>query len=172
ASYTVSEDASGQPAGYDLTDVSCTGGETGTAGSVASHNATVNIAAGETVICTFTNTKHATVLIRKHNVGGNTSDTFHYTTSSDLNAASSDSSATPALTGAHTPKDQFDLQDYAANSNQQQAFDVKPNSGAQSVTASYTVSEDASGQPAGYDLTDVSCTGGETGTAGSVASHN
>jgi len=62
-------------AGWDLTSVSCD--DTDSTGSVANRQATFNVAAGETVTCTFTNTKQATVIVKKVMVGG--TETFDFT---------------------------------------------------------------------------------------------
>ena len=62
-------------AGWDLTSVTCSDGDS--VGSVANSNATFNVAAGETVTCTFTNTKQGKVIVKKVMVGG--TDTFTYT---------------------------------------------------------------------------------------------
>ena len=57
--HTVKENV---PAGWTLTDLDCTGdADFSEAGSTA----TLDIDAGETVICTFTNTKHASLKVIK-----------------------------------------------------------------------------------------------------------
>ena len=61
--------------GWDLTDVDCDDNDS--TGSVANSNATFNVAAGETVTCTFTNTKQGKVIVKKVMVGG--TGTFAFT---------------------------------------------------------------------------------------------
>jgi len=70
--YTSTEAAK---SGWDLTAVSCDDGNS--SGSVANRQATFNVEAGETVTCTFTNTKQGQVIVKKVMVGG--TDTFSYT---------------------------------------------------------------------------------------------
>src|SRR5215216_1231269 len=60
--YTVAEST---VAGWDLTALSCTGGGADSSTSLANRTATLDIDAGETVICTFTNTKHASLTVVK-----------------------------------------------------------------------------------------------------------
>ena len=62
-------------AGWDLSSVVCD--DTDSSGSVANRQATFNVAAGETVICTFTNTKKGTVIVKKVMQGG--TDSFGFT---------------------------------------------------------------------------------------------
>ena len=56
--YTVTETV---PSGWDLTDISCSDGDS----SGAAGTATYNVDPGEQVTCTFTNTKRGTVIINK-----------------------------------------------------------------------------------------------------------
>ena len=51
--------------GWDLTDLVCTGGGADSSTSLANRTATLDIDAGETVVCTFTNTKHASLKVVK-----------------------------------------------------------------------------------------------------------
>lgn len=56
-------------AGWDLTGISCndtTNGGTASTGSLITRTATFNVHAGETVKCTFTNTKRAHIIIQKN----------------------------------------------------------------------------------------------------------
>ena len=69
--YASVEDAK---SGWALTSIACD--DANSTGSVGTRTATFNVAAGETVTCTFTNTKQATVLVKKVMVGG--TDTFSY----------------------------------------------------------------------------------------------
>src|SRR5260221_4923375 len=61
--------------GWDLNSVACD--DSHSVGSVESHNPVFYAAAGETVTCTFTNTKQATIIVKKHMIGG--TDTFGFT---------------------------------------------------------------------------------------------
>jgi hypothetical protein len=73
--YTVTE-ADPSP-GFLLTAINCT---TGGSGDVPSRTATITLAPGATVTCTFVNTKQlGTIVINKAAVGGD--DTFNYTAS-------------------------------------------------------------------------------------------
>ena len=58
--YTSTESAK---AGWDLTALTCD--DANSTGSVANRQATFNVAAGETVTCTFTNRKQGTVIVKK-----------------------------------------------------------------------------------------------------------
>jgi uncharacterized repeat protein (TIGR01451 family) len=69
--YTSTEAAK---AGWDLSSISCSDGNS--SGSVANRQATFNVEAGETVTCTFTNTKQGQVIVKKVMVGG--TDSFDY----------------------------------------------------------------------------------------------
>src|SRR2546422_11080852 len=51
------------PAGWALTSISCD--DTNSTGNVGTATATFNAEAGETVTCTFTNTKGAAVIVKK-----------------------------------------------------------------------------------------------------------
>ncbi|MFC1701483.1 beta strand repeat-containing protein [Pseudomonadota bacterium] len=77
------------PAGWSLTDISCTGATNstvnynGSGGSPANFEpgddtVSVDIAAGETVICTFTNTKQGSLTIVKNTEGGDGSFVFNH----------------------------------------------------------------------------------------------
>ena len=61
--YTVAEAAT---PGFDLTSLSCT---TGGSGSIATRTATIALAAGANVTCTFVNAKRATVTVNKRESG-------------------------------------------------------------------------------------------------------
>jgi len=73
ATRTVTE--SGPPAGWVFTSLVCDDPDSGT--TVSGQTATIDLDSGETVTCTYTNTKQGTVIIEKTCVGGN--DTFGYT---------------------------------------------------------------------------------------------
>jgi len=135
-SYTVSETA---VAGYDVS-LSCTDPDGGS--STAGATATIDLDAGESVTCTFTNTKAGTITIVKDTVPDDGQD-FAFTT-----------------TGGLTPAG-FSLDDDADGtlSDTQVFTGVAP--------GSYTVSETA---VAGYDVS-LSCTDpdGGSSTAGATA---
>ena len=61
-------------AGWDLSSIVCDDGNS--VGSVGTRAATFNVEAGETVTCTFTNTKQGRVIVKKVMVGG--TDRFCY----------------------------------------------------------------------------------------------
>ena len=60
--YTVTE---GTTSGWDLTGLSCVDPTSNSSGVIGTGVATINVAAGETVTCTYTNTKRGTVIIKK-----------------------------------------------------------------------------------------------------------
>jgi hypothetical protein len=64
-------------AGWDLTSVSCD--DANSVGSVPNSNATFNAEAGETVTCTFTNTKRGHILIDKVTVPSGDPQSFGFT---------------------------------------------------------------------------------------------
>jgi hypothetical protein len=73
------------PLGWVLTDISCTGAinSTVTIGSTSAFvtgdkEVSVDVAAGETVICTYTNTKSGSLTIIKDTVGGNGQFSFNH----------------------------------------------------------------------------------------------
>ena len=70
--YTSTEAAQ---AGWDVTSIVCD--DSNSTGSVATRTATFNLDPGETVTCTFTNTKRGSVVVKKVMVGGTGS--FSYT---------------------------------------------------------------------------------------------
>lgn len=69
--YHVTEDS--MP-GWDLTALSCDDGNS--SGSLATRRATYEVAAGETVTCTFTNTKRGAIRVVKTAVGGDSTFAF------------------------------------------------------------------------------------------------
>jgi hypothetical protein len=90
AAYTVVEDltAAGQPAGYNVTDVSCVTTDDSTPDSDSSGalnaghtvgTATIHVSAGETVHCTVTNTHQATVTVTKVTDPASDPATFAFT---------------------------------------------------------------------------------------------
>jgi hypothetical protein len=64
------------PAGWVLTSIECSDPTSNSSGDVPNKKATFNVAAGEDVICTFTNTKNGSVTIKKVMVGGTGTFTF------------------------------------------------------------------------------------------------
>ncbi|HEY6854273.1 MAG TPA: hypothetical protein VI139_08495, partial [Gemmatimonadales bacterium] len=70
-SYTVTESAA---AGWDLTSLSCTDPSSDT--SVAGATASIKLAAGENVTCTFTNTARGSIQISKSTTGGDGAFSF------------------------------------------------------------------------------------------------
>ncbi len=114
-------------AGWMLTNLSCNDGNSGGAGSTA----TYNVEPGETVTCTFTNTKSGKIIVEKLTVGGNAS--FGFT--GEINTSLSHAQTSMKIV----------------------------------VPGQYQISETAK---AGWDLTDISCTDGNSGGAGSTATYN
>lgn len=82
ASYTVQEGA--LPSGWTQGGVSCTSG-----GSVAGGVATISVAAGQTVTCTYTNTKRPTVTVGKTMLGGAGTNSFNYSLTGVTNTSDS-----------------------------------------------------------------------------------
>ena len=87
-SYTITE--SSLPAGWDLTNISCTVTGTGTTAAQSGTTATINITLGQqgTVDCTYTNTARATIIVEKQTDPDGATGTFGFT------------SAVTALTGS------------------------------------------------------------------------
>jgi len=73
-SYSVQETL---PTGWDLTSIQCNDPtrDSGTSASLG-NTANINLAAGETVTCTFNNTQRGSVTIVKNTIGGNGTFTF------------------------------------------------------------------------------------------------
>ncbi len=134
------------PAGWTLTNIACTDPTGGTTTSLPGKSATVDLAVGETVTCTFTNTKVApatgTINIVKTTTGGNASFPFS-TAGVGLTAFSL------ATSGGLSPTKSF----------------------TGLAAGAYTVTESV---PPGWALTSITCvdpTGNSTG-AGSTATIN
>ncbi len=146
--YTVAETV---PTGWRLTRIVCNDADsTSTADTptgLSSSTATINVSAGETVVCTFTNTKQATVRIVKDAIGGGANDSFTFTPNAALRAAGT---ADPALNGSN----QFVL----GNAGVQTFNSVVPN-----TTGAYTVAETV---PATWRLTQIDCSDGDSTDAG------
>jgi hypothetical protein len=128
--YAVTEDD--PTPGYDLTDITCTNpdGQNASTTTLASRLATVRVNAGETVRCTFTNTKRGIVKITKvTDPAPNTTDSFGFT----------DTGLSPTS---------FSLK----NGETRTFSNVVPNISA----TGYPVIED--NPTPGFDLTNISCT--------------
>ena len=80
-SYTATEAAQD---GWDLTQISCD--DTNSSGNLATRTATFNVAAGEDVTCTFTNTKKGSITIVKATVPGEDPQDFTFDPSANLSA--------------------------------------------------------------------------------------
>lgn len=66
--YAISETV---PTGWDLTALSCVDPTNDTAWNLANGTATIALAAGENVTCTYTDTKRASITVVKNTAGGN-----------------------------------------------------------------------------------------------------
>jgi hypothetical protein len=125
--YTVTEAAA---SGWDLTNITCVDPTTNSSGVIGTGVATINVAAGETVTCTYTNTKKGSIVIIKDAVPDHAQD-FAFTSTISGNAS-------------------FDLDDDGDNantlSNTKTINNVTP--------GSYTVTE---GATTGWDLTSLVC---------------
>jgi|GEM_PF-7104518 len=95
-SYTVTEQT--PPTGWDFTSLVCTDPDGGT--TVVGQTANIDLDPGETVTCTYTNTKRGTIVINKAAVGGD--DTFNYTTSGTGGLPGSFSITTASGSGSQT----------------------------------------------------------------------
>src|SRR5215216_661021 len=127
--------------GWDLTALECTGGGGDSSTNLGDRKATLDVDAGETVVCTFTNTKRAKVEIVKATVPAEFDEDFAFSTA-----------------GSPHPGDIGSFKLNAA---------TNPSSGVKLVRAGdYTVSEAV---PAGWDLTSVVCTGDEDSSGDSGA---
>jgi hypothetical protein len=75
--YHVTESAK---TGWDLTNITCTDPTNNSSGVPATGIATFDVAAGETVRCTFTNTQRGSIIVKKvTNPSPNTTDSFTFT---------------------------------------------------------------------------------------------
>ncbi len=131
-SYTVTE--SGPPAGWAFTSLSCDDGQSSTPSTTSGQAATFKVDPGETVTCTWTNTKDGAIVIKKNSVGG--FGTFNFT------------SAAPVGNQSVTT---------AQGSDPNSTAPISVAAG-----QSYTVTE--SGPPAGWAFTSLSCDDGQSST--------
>jgi uncharacterized repeat protein (TIGR01451 family) len=96
--YSVTEGA--LPANFDLTSLQCveTGGDGGSTPSTPTLTATgsIDLDAGETVTCTYTNTKRGTIVIVKDTVPAGHEQNFSYTSTIDATGATCTVDASPA----------------------------------------------------------------------------
>jgi hypothetical protein len=76
--YTVQEVST--PSGWELTDIACAGGGTNTTSSIATATATIELDAGEAVVCTFTNTEQGTIIVAKETDPDGFSQSFEFET--------------------------------------------------------------------------------------------
>jgi len=129
------------PPGWDLTGLSCADPTNDSTVSLANGTATINLASGENVTCTYTNTRRASITVIKTTVGGD--GTFSFT--------GPQSPANPGGTFQITT---------SGGSGQVVLTNLVP--------GNYSVAEVA---PSGWDLSNLSCTdpSGGTSTTGSAA---
>ena len=140
-SYSVTETVASLPAGFSLTDLTCTGGgaNTSTAGAVA----TIGLDENESITCTYTNTKSGSITVTKVTAPASDPQDFAFTTTG---------------TGLSNFSLDTDAGD-ATYSNTRTFNDLAP--------GSYTVTE---GAATGWALTALSCTtGGSTVLATGVS---
>jgi hypothetical protein len=139
-SYTVTETGE---TGWDLTDLDCDDDASTTPSTDTGATATINVDPGETVTCTYENSKRPTIIVRKVTTG-TAGGPFTFTT-----------------TGGNGFTGPFDLTTLAVNTPVSQSFEIA----AAGIGGDYTVTESA--MPAGFVLTDVDCvvtTAGAPGT--------
>ena len=123
-------------AGWSLTDLVCTGAGADSSTNTGTRTATLDIDAGENVVCTFENTKHASLTVVKETDPASDPQDFDFD-----------------LTGLGVPAD-LDLDTDAGNATlpSQQTFNLNA-----AQLGAHTVIESA---VAGWSLTDLVCTGG------------
>ncbi|WP_412029775.1 SpaA isopeptide-forming pilin-related protein [Deinococcus yunweiensis] len=88
--------------GWDLTAIACDDGDS--SGSLAMRQATFNAQAGETVTCTFTNTKRGQIIVRKVTVPSGDPTTFAFSTDYSGSFGLSDgqsNTSTPLVPGTY-----------------------------------------------------------------------
>ncbi|MGH2705533.1 MAG: MSCRAMM family protein [Actinomycetota bacterium] len=94
--YSVTETAVG---GWDLTGLTCDDGSTVI---LANARASIDLAAGEQVTCTFTNTNRGTIIIRKDAIPNSAQDFAYTTTGTGLSGFSLDDDAEATLPNSKT----------------------------------------------------------------------
>jgi hypothetical protein len=97
--YSVSETP--LPSEWDLTGLACSDPDNGTTTSLGTGTAAIDVDAGETITCTYTNTKRGHILIDKVTVPGGDPQSFDFT----LTGGPSALNQTFSLTDASTPHD-------------------------------------------------------------------
>jgi hypothetical protein len=105
--YTSTETA---VAGWDLTSIQCS--DANSSGNTTTGVATFNAEAGETVTCTFTNTKRATIIVKKVMSGGTATFAFTGTPNGSISANNGTISASVApgqYTSTETPTTGWNL---------------------------------------------------------------
>ncbi len=133
-------ETSANAAGFTLTGLVCTGGGADTTVDIAAGVATIGFDAGETIVCTFTNTQQGSVSVVKDTVPNGPAD-FAFTAARNA-----------AIPAAFTLDDDAD----PALSNTQLLTGLVDGQ-------SYVVTE-TSANAAGFTLTGLACTGGGADT--------
>ncbi|HEX2031832.1 MAG TPA: hypothetical protein VHL78_10580, partial [Actinomycetota bacterium] len=138
--YTVEE--VNLPAGWELTDVACSGANSSVV-TITGAQISVDLAAGEAIVCKFENTQEGSITIEKDAVP-DSSQPFEFDPSANLQP------------------NNFFLTDDATPGLAQETFTGL-------LSGTYTVEE--VNLPAGWQLTDLACAGGgaDTTTAGALA---
>ena len=177
-------------AGWDLSSIACDDGNS--SGSLANRQATFNVEAGETVTCTFTNTKQGQVIVKKVMVGGTDTFTYSGTPAGDISSNNGTISANVAAgqyVSTEAAKAGWDLTGIVcddANSsgslaNRQATFNVEAG---ETVTCTFTNEKDAGitvqkqtnpeGDPqsfsftASYDADGFALTDGQSNSSGDL----
>ena len=134
--YTVTEATA---SGWDLTSLVCVDATSNSSVALNTRAATINLAAGETVTCTYTNTKRGSIVIVKDAVPNHAQD-FSFTSDITGNTA-------------------FDLDDDGDNANTLSNTKTITNV----IAGTYTVTEAAT---SGWDLTNITCVDATTNSSG------
>ena len=87
-SYTVTESA--PPAGWDFTNLVCVDEDSGSTVDLATRKANIDLDPGETVTCTYTNTKRGNIIIEKQTLPDGSPQQFTFTRSYGSNVQLSD----------------------------------------------------------------------------------
>jgi hypothetical protein len=94
--YTVQETV---PPGWDLTDISCNDGNS--SGDTATATATFRVREGETVRCTFTNTRRATITVQNQTAPEGATQSFTYEGAISAQLEDNESVSQEILPGTH-----------------------------------------------------------------------